>query len=165
MHPMNYATNGLQNSDVASNQIPPKKKPGRPPETPKQKAAKALKLKAEIITDEPEILPAELVGPPGFEPDVVKPHQGPPEVQAPPPTPNLYSKKITKEDLVSGFQKIMEKEKSENPKLIDSNGNSLNGFKRVKDILFRFGVKKLGELDEKRYHEMNIHIEDALQSI
>ncbi len=118
---------------LASNtqeQEPPteKKRQGRPPETPEQKALKAEKLKAEVLAAEVPDLPA---------------------------IPKVKSKKITKEDLASLLQKVCEKEDS-------GKSDKAAGLNKVREIFARFGISRLGELDEKRYHEMTVHIEDAL---
>ena len=59
------------------------------------------------------------------------------------PTP---PKHITKDDLTEALKKISEK-------------HSIN---KVREVFEKFGVKRLGELDEKRYHELFTYVENLL---
>lgn len=76
------------------------------------------------------------------------------DVEPPPQEPEVHSAAavaITKADLSALLQKICEKA-----------SDNTAGIMQVRDIFRHFGIAKLGELDEKRYHEMHKHVSQIL---
>jgi hypothetical protein len=123
-----------------------KRRPGRPP-NPNSKKDKLRRLE----TNEPTSNKI-MVGAVGVEPttprvtqveDTLEPTQTHTE-----PTSHQH-KIITKEDLVKQCEDLMKKENS-------------GGIQTVRKIFEQFGVGKLGELNEKRYHELHKVLEAEL---
>lgn len=118
--------------------VEPPKKRGRKPGSAREEAIANLEATKEIAPPTPATIFDE-----------------------PPPTPQVPAKKVTKQDVLNVFQKLMELEDKAKGSTA-SPGDSTPGVLKCRAILNEFGVSGISKLDEKRYHEIIARVEQEL---